>query len=828
MKKLFLLLSIIGLTIISIPTLAASTMTDRQVLEYVKKGMADGKSQKDLLTELAARGVDRAQAERVKKIYQTELENQAGGNRTVSGINRQRGKKIEKDEIKDGRLVNNAGNSYLGESKTWTPEQLKDTAFFTSPFFDENLLLEAEKDSVFGRDIFKNRELSFEPSLTLATPRNYRLGPGDEVIIDIYGANQAIIKDIISSEGSITVDVLGPIYLNGKTVDEANAFLRKKLATIYAGLDTEDSQTEIVLTLGESRSISINVLGEVTVPGTYTLSGFATAFHALYSAGGIKDPGTIRNIRVTRRGKTISSIDVYDFLMNGNSQNNIRLEDGDAVIVPAYSNLVKVEGQVKRPMYFEMKEGETMQNLLDYAGGFAKGAYTQNITVIRQGTTEYEVLSVENTEFNTFKIKEGDEITVSKLLERYQNRINLRGAVTQPGIYQLSAKIYSVKTLIERAGGLQPEAFISRAVLHREKKDRSLEVLSVDLRGIMNGTSQDIILRNNDELFIPSINDMKEYETLSIRGEVANPGMYPYAENTTLEDLIMMAGGLNAGASVVRVDISRRITDQSGTEATNEISRMYTFALKEGFVIDGTPGFVLDPYDEVIVRSSPSYSVQKFVSVTGEANFTGDFAMTERDERLSELVKKAGGITQFAYAKGARLVRQISETERKQMEDVLSRAKQGKDSLVLSDKELGNEYYVAIELDKAIEKPGSYYDIVLREGDRLEIPTYSNIVRVSGAVQSPNAITYRPNKGYKYYIEEAGDFAQKARKRRTYVVHMNGHISKARKGNIEPGSEIIVPSKDNDGIGLQGVLSIATTSASLATMIASIANIIKK
>lgn len=824
MKKLVPFLILFLMALVSVPSFAVSTMSDRQVLEYVKKGLASGKSQKALLSELAARGVDRAQAERVKKMYQSEMEGKSESSNSSSGVNRQRGKRIGKNEIKNGRLSNSDDND---SNEDLTEEDLNDPTYFSGPSADGNTAINAETDSVFGRDIFRNRDLTFEPSLNLATPRNYKLGPGDEVIIDIYGANQATIQDVISSEGSINIEVLGPVYLSGKTVDEANAFLRKKLSTIYAGLDNEESKTEMVLSLGETRSITINVLGEVNVPGTYTLSGFASAFHALYSAGGIKDPGSIRKIKVTRRGKTISTIDAYDFIMNGNSQSNIRLEDGDAVIVPAYTNLVKLDGQVKRPMYFEMKEGETMQNLLDYAGGFSKGAYTQNITVIRQGATNYEVLSVESSEYNTFKIKEGDEVTVSKLLERYQNRINLRGAVVQPGIYQLSTKLYSVKTLIDRAGGLQPEAFTSRAVLHREKNDRSLEVVSVDLRGILNGTTQDIILKNNDELFIPSINDMKEYETVQIRGEVANPGMYPYADNTTLEDLVMMAGGLNAGASYARVDISRRITDQNGTEANNEISKIYTFALKEGFVIDGTPGFVLEPYDEVIVRSSPSYTTQKFVSVRGEANFTGDFAMTERDERLSELVKQAGGITKFAYAEGARLVRRMTETERKQMEAVLNMAKQGRDSIALSDKELGTEYYVAIELNKALENPGSHYDLVLREGDRLEIPTYSNIVRVSGAVQSPNAITYRPNENYKHYIEEAGGFAYRARKRHAYVIHMNGHISKARKGKIEPGSEIIVPSKEGQGLGIQGILSIATTSASLATMIASIANILK-
>lgn len=845
MKKLFFFLFLISASIAVFP-IESYGMTDKQVMEYVKKGLAAGKSQSKIISELMARGVDQAQLMRLQAQYQSgstsaKGTSDANGEMSASGtVDRQRGKnKPEgisrgmsrsnhyKQSIKNSRK-NRFQNSIFGNT-------LNDSLYVIRPANDDELSefedfnfdfdFEEEEDSVFGRNIFCNEDLSFEPSLNLATPKNYKLGPGDEVTIDIFGANQVTIQEVISSEGSITVDLLGPIYLSGKTIDEANKYLKQKLATIYAGLGEEENKSEIVLTLTDFRSITVNVLGEVFVPGTYTLSGFATAFHALYSAGGIKDPGSIRSIRVSRNGKTIGTIDAYDFIMNGDTRNNIRLEDGDAVIVPAYSTLVKVDGQVKRPMYFEMKEGETMEDLINYAGGFAKGAYTQNITVIRQGLTNYEVLSVEKADFKNFKIHEGDEVSVSKLQDRYQNRISLLGAVNQPGLYELSTKIYSVKTLVERAGGLLPEAFTSRAVLHREKADRTLEVVSVDLRGILNGSNQDIILRNNDELFIPSISDMKEYETVQIRGEVTDPGLYPYADNTTLEDLVMMAGGLTNGASLVRVDISRRITDQKGLEATNEISKMYSFSLKDGFVVDGTPGFILEPYDEVIVRSSPSYSVQKFVSVVGEANFTGDFTITERNERLSELVNKAGGLTKFAYSKGARLVRKMTETEKKQFDEVVRHANKGSETVKLED--LGDEYYVAIELEKAIENPGSYYDVVLREGDRLEIPTYSNIVRVSGAVQSPNAITFRPNKKSKYYINEAGGYAYRARRNHAYVIHMNGHISKARKGKIEPGSEIIVPSKQGEKLGLQGWLSIGTTAASLATMIASIYNIIK-
>lgn len=844
MKKIFFFLFLLSASIAVFP-IESYGMTDKQVMEYVKKGLAAGKSQSKILSELMARGVDQAQLMRLQAQCKSGSASGKGAidsdseMATTGTVNRQRGKNTENKfstkksksnhfktsgiRSKNNRFQNSIFDNTLNDSlyviRPANDEEISELDDFD---FDFDFI---EEDSVFGRNIFCNEDLSFEPSLNLATPKNYKLGPGDEVTIDIFGANQVTIQEIISSEGSITVDLLGPIYLSGKTIEEANKYLKQKLATIYAGLGEEENKSEIVLTLTDFRSITVNVLGEVFIPGTYTLSGFATAFHALYSAGGIKDPGTIRNIRVSRNGKTIATIDGYDFIINGNTRNNVRLEDGDAVIVPAYTNLVKLDGQVKRPMYFEMKEGETMQNLLDYAGGFAKGAYTKNITVIRQGLTNYEVLSVENSDFNNFKIHEGDEVTVSKLQDRYLNRISLLGAVNQPGLYELSTKIYSVKSLIDRAGGLLPEAFTSRAVLHREKEDRTLEVVSVDLRGILKGATQDIILRNNDELYIPSIYDTKEFETIQIRGEVADPGTYPYADNTTLEDLVMMAGGLTNGASLVRVDISRRITDQKGLEATNEISKMYTFSLKDGFVVDGTPGFILEPYDEVIVRSSPSYSAQKFVTVMGEANFTGDFTITERNERLSELVNKAGGLTKFAYPKGARLVRKMTETEKKQFDEVVRHANKGSETVKLED--LGDEYYVAIELEKAIENPGSYYDVVLREGDRLEIPTYSNIVRVSGAVQSPNAITFRPNKKSKYYINEAGGYAYRARKNHAYVIHMNGHISKARKGKIEPGSEIIVPSKQGEKLGLQGWLSIGTTAASLATMIASIYNIIK-
>lgn len=803
MKKYIALLGICLASLLSNLSYAQSTMTDSQVLQYVKDGLKQGKSQKALMQELVLRGVDRAQAERVKKLYESQNDGEAS-------------------TIKEEQSVRRKTDTINFEEKA---EELDPTTMVESSAEEKQSLPEGE--DVFGRNIFRNRALNFAPSENLATPRNYKLGPGDEVVIDIFGANQTTLRAVISNEGSINVDLLGPLYLNGKSIEEANNYLKKRLSTIYAGLGSEDDATDIVLTLGQIRSIQVNVLGDVTNPGTYSISSLSTAFHALYRAGGVQEPGSLRNIKVTRGGKTISNIDVYDYIMNGNRKSDIRLEEGDVIIVPSYNNIVKLSGMVKRPMNFEIKEGESLQDVINYAGGFAKSAYTSNITVIRQNGHDYEVRSVDSQDFTSFKLQNGDEIEVGKLLSRFENRISLKGAVYHEGLYELSTKVFSVKTLIEKSGGLLPEAFTSRAVLHREKTDRSLEIMSVDVDGIMKGTSQDIILRNNDALFIPSIYDMQNQGTLTISGEVVSPGTYPFAANTTLEDLVLMAGGVNDGASLARVDITRRIMDTNGTTAQNEISRMYSFSLKEGFIVDGTPGFILEPYDEVIVRRSPSYTPQKYVTISGEVNFYGKYPITSRDQRISELVKQAGGTTEFAYNKGARLVRRMNATERKQMQDFIDRAAMSSDSAGISMDDLGDVYYVAINLDKAIENPGSEYDIVLREGDHLEIPVYSNTIRVSGAVQMPNAISYVHGKSAKYYINEAGGYSDKARKRHAYVVHMNGHVTKARHGKVEPGSEIIVPTKTKEPMNLQGYLSIGTTAASMATMVATIANILK-
>ena len=782
--------------------MAQSTMTDQQVLEYGKNALAAGKSKETIAKELMLKGVSRQQAMRIKKMY--EKEGSTFSNAAENGIINRTHRPVKINDSKEESVIQEpiSENDSIG----------------TEGFVNE----------VFGRDIFRNKRLNFAPSENLATPRNYKLGPGDEVIIDIFGANQTTLRSVISPEGSINVDILGPVYLNGMSIEDANAYLKKKLASIYAGIKRDGESSDIRLSLGQIRSIQINVMGDVTYPGTYNLSSFSTVFHALYSAGGIKEPGSLRNIIVNRNGRNIATVDVYDFLMNGNRSGDIRLEEGDVILVPSYKTLVKVNGKVKRPMFFELKEGESLANLIEYAGGFAQGAYTSNITVVRQTGKEYEVCTVNEMDRKIFQMKNGDDVEVGELVSRFKNKISIKGAVYRSGIYQLDGETNTIKALINKAEGLMPDAFTNRGILNRERDDRSLEMLSVDIEGILKGTVPDVALRNNDELYIPSKYDLSDAGTLTISGEVADPCTIVYAENMTLEDLIIRAGGLLESASLARVDVIRRVKNANATVAAEEISKMFSFSVKDNYVIEGENGFKLQPYDEVIVRRSPSYNNSRYVNITGEINFPGKYPLTKREERLTNLLEKAGGVTDYAYLKGARLVRRVNKEELARMKSALRSSMSRTDSILVDTLDAKTTYYVAINLDKAINDPGSVYDVVLREGDELTLPVYPSTVRVDGSVLSPNEVTYEPGKSVSYYIEQAGGYSDNAKKRKKYMIAMNGHIYKASgRTKVEPGAEIIVPQKGERKSNLSNILGIATTATSLGTMAASIANILK-
>lgn len=775
----------------------AQSMSDAQVLQYVKDGMQQGKDQRQLATELARRGVTREQAERVKKLYESENQTTESTVGTVKAEDRLR----EQTKEDDATVLEQQ------------PEELT-------------------SDQVFGRNIFNTRNLTFEPSVNLATPPNYRLGPGDEVIIDIWGANQNSIKSKISPDGYINIQNIGLVYLNGMTVDEANEFLKKELNKIYSGVDSSTPTSQIKLTLGNTRTIQINVMGEVVQPGTYALSSFSTVFHALYRAGGVNDLGSLRNVQLVRGGKKVAVVDVYDFIMKGKTQDDIRLQEGDVVLVPPYEALVQINGKVKRPMRYEMKKNESLLTLLRYAGDFTADAYTQAVRVVRQNGKEYQVATVDKNDYSAFQLRDGDVLTVDAILDRFENKLEIRGAVYRPGIYQLGGEVQTVRQLVNKAEGLMGDAFLNRAVLYRERENLTHEVLQIDIQGIMNNTVPDVPLCKNDILYIPSIHDLKEWGPVSITGEVANPGEFPYADNMTLEDLVIQAGGLKDAASVVRVDVSRRIKDPKGENSTGEIAQLFTFALKDGFVIDGKPGFTLEPYDQVFVRRSPAYSEQLNVSVQGEVNYSGTYTLNSKSERLSDLVRKAGGVTKFGYVKGAKLQRRANAAEKARMAEVIRMIQretgiQNLDSLNIR---VEDTFTVGIDLEEALAAPGTDADVVLREGDVLTVPEYDNTVKIAGAVMYPNTVVYTEGDSFKDYLSQAGGYANNAKKRSAFIVYMNGQVAEVKgsgRKQIEPGCQIIVPAKMKKQ-NIANILGTVSSFSTIAMTIATIANLISK
>lgn len=797
MKINRLLIVLLFVATCTTPMLYAQTkMTDQQVIEYVKQATQEGKEQKQIAAELARRGVTREQAERVKKLYEQQM-----GTDTAN---------MQGTELNEARLR----------------EETKDetTALTDNQPTTEEL---AQEDQVFGRNIFNTRNLTFEPNSNMATPPNYQLGPGDEVIIDIWGASQTSIRQTITPDGTINMQELGPIYLSGMTVEEANRFLKNKLGTVFA-----NENNQIQVTLGNTRTIQINIMGEVVQPGTYALSAFSTVFHALYRAGGVNDIGSLRNVQLVRNGKKIAAVDVYDFIMQGKIKDDIRLQEGDVIIVPAYDMLVKMSGNVKRPMRFEMKKNETLAALIKYAGGFNADAYSKSVRMVRQNGMEYEVKTVDEMDYSVCQLRDGDVVTVGAILNRFTNKVEIKGAVYRPDIYALDGKVNTVRALIEKAQGLMDDAFTNRAVLQRQRNDLTSEILSVDVKALMNGTIPDIPLRKNDILYIPSIHDLQDLGSVTIYGEVTKPDEYPYADNMTLEDLIIQAGGLKEAASTVRVDVSRRIKDTKSVNSSDSIGQMFSFALKDGFVIDGQPGFVLQPYDQVFVRRSPGYQTQQNVSIQGEVIFGGTYTLTSKAERLSDLVKKAGGVTNSAYVRGAKLIRVANDEEKKRMQDVvrLMGRELGENAIDSLGLQVDNQFSVGIDLEAALANPGGDADLVLREGDVLNIPEYVNTVKINGAVMMPNTVSYRKGEKVSYYLSQAGGYSQHAKKSKKFIIYMNGQVAKV-KGNgskqIEPGCEIIVPNKKQNKANIGNILGYATSFSSLATMAATIVSLFK-
>lgn len=851
--------------------MAQSSMTDEQVIKFVLKEQKAGSTQQEIAVKLVQNGVTPEQIKRVQRKAERLKKNQGLG-ATNKGLT---------DEEAEGRSRTNTGN--LRKSELETTGKLKDekpwrknTQNGTRQIEDDEDVVgikdnldefmpdsfgiyerqvirdylkakeerEKKKSKIFGHDLFNNEDLTFEPAMNIATPTNYILGGGDKIFIDIYGASQKTIEETVSPDGFVVVEDYGPVQVGGLTVEEANRRVKSQLGARFSGSDVQ-------LSLGQTRSITINVMGEVNTPGSYTLSSLATVFHALYMAGGPNDIGTLRNIRVYRSSRLISTVDIYDYILNGKLAGNVRLADNDVIIVGAYEGLVNVTGKVKRPMIYEMKNSESLKSLIDYAGGFTGDAYRKSVRVIRKEGTQYSVHTVGEFDMSAFRMSDQDSVDVDSIIPRFSNMVEIKGAVFRPGMYQLGDQVTTVKTLLEAAEGVTEEAFTAHGVMHRMKADRTLEVLSVDVEGIMNGTAEDIILKNEDALFIPSKQEVMAEQTITIHGEVQYPGVYKYADNETLEDFVLQAGGLKETAAMVNVFVSRRIVNPMATSTDSILGESFNFTLKDGFVIDGESGFHLKPFDEVFIRQSPGYKRQKNVSIEGEVLFGGEYSLTKQNERLSDLVKKAGGLTDVAYVAGARLERKLNEAERLRYEESIKMQQKQDEAVMLeqiiksgrsagdisagmrtstqSKQQIPEIYQVGIELDKAIAKPGGDADIILREGDRLIVPQYPGTVKISGEVLYPNTVGFQAGKKAKYYINQAGGFSSKAKKRKAYIIYMNGDVAKVSSGaKVRPGCEIVVPQKAINKMTVAETAALGTSVASIATMLATLANILSK
>ncbi len=822
---------------------AQSGMSDTQIMEYIVQQNAKGTSRDKIVKQLIERGVTIEQIRKAKEKYEKQQKGTVPGARNISGaeagnftrLRKNNGDKRRNEQTTGRRpqrsdrenpddptlserdrtrLQQARTDAYNDELDAFLPDSM---GYFTNDY--EQFVEDEEegKIKVFGRNIFNNKRLTFEPNMNIATPDDYRLGPGDEVYIDVWGASQQRFECTVSPEGVINIENFGPVQVSGLTVAQTNARLRSTLGARYAGSDVR-------LTVGQTRTITVDVMGEVKTPGTYTLSAFSTVFHALYMAGGTNDIGTLRNIKVFRNGRQITTCDIYDYILNGNMKGNVRLQPGDVVVVGSYECLVQVTGKVKRPMYYEMKSTESVGTLLRYAGGFTGDAYDQLVRLIRKSGGQLSVFSLDEFERGNFQLADGDSVAVDSTLQRYRNMVEVKGAVFRTGKYQMDGSITTVRQLIEAAGGLCEDAMKTRAVLHRLTDERRLQVVQVDLQGILAHTAPDIALRNEDVLFIPSRSYLIGEQKLSIHGEVVYPGEYDFAENTTLEDFILQAGGLTDAASLVKVDVSRRIRNQLATESSDKIAESFTFKLKDGFVVDGTPGFVLQPYDEVYVRRSPGYVEQQNVEVKGEVAFEGRYALVTKGMRLSDLVKQCGGLTPQSYAPGAHLERKLSPEEQLKQQSMIKLATLG-DTTDVRRLELSDVRVVAINLEKAIANPGSnQWDLVLQEGDVLVVPQYSNTVTINGEVLYPNTVGYDKNKKLSDYINSAGGFTQKARTGKVFAVGMNGSVTKVRsKKDITPGCNIVVPAKmRRRGVSLAEMMSVFTMLATLGTVVATL------
>ncbi|MCQ2170398.1 MAG: SLBB domain-containing protein [Bacteroidales bacterium] len=796
---------------------AFGQMTDDALLNYVIQGVNSGKSKQQLTTELLAKGVTASQAKRVMQSY---------SGKQFDGT--------EYSSVKTNTLDVSSREIRERSAVSATIEDKKDFRMEEQDTVKTVVLKDEEKKVViYGHDIFGKNKLSFEPNVNMATPRDYVLGPGDEVIIDVWGVNEASIRQKISPEGRIIISQSGPVMLAGLTIDQAEKKLRKVLSAKYS-LNGPDAASQMSLTLGNIRSILVHVMGEVKMPGTYRLSSLSSVFNALHFAGGITDIGSVRNIAVSRNGEVISTVDLYSMIFDGRKVGNVSLKDEDIIIVPPYLALVETDGGFKRPMYYEVLPGDKVSDIVKFTGGFLSAAYDKEVMVQHRNGTKGDVHSVSRDNFANVEVRDGDIITayVNEQRTLYANMVQVKGCVSRPGTYELGGGIATLRQLVERAGGPLEEAFLTRAQLVREQPDRQLEIKAVPLGAILEGKAEDIILRPNDVLIVSDELKLDPKGDLRIEGYVREPGNYEYADGITVQDLILLAGGLEDGASLAKVDVSRRIIDNVSTESADTLAKVFTFSMENGLVVEGDADFTLLPYDIVSVRKSPSYIEQRCVRISGEATFPGEYTLVTNEERISTLFKRAGGPTVNAYIGGAMLKRKVTEDERNVRRNMMNLVKRGgnkRDSTMVNKLNINETYSIGINLQNAIDSPGSADDIILHDGDELIIPSLTNTVRIQGEVLYPNAVNYIPGKGVDYYIRQAGGYSNEAKRSKVYVVHMNGKVSVGLGARICAGDEIIVPIRPERQKTTVGEwVGIGSAAASVTTMIATIVSLMKR
>lgn len=858
MRKRIILLLVAVLTLGA--QQAFAQMSDSQIVSYITSGVAAGKSETQLASELIAKGVTTSQLQRLMKAYKsgkvgtlsevpevsTKLDAPRSGRRpatleeysgnsasSITSAEASKTKNPSENAVKKKRNKRQANSIKVKKEVQIDPitgkpiieEIEEEEEEVDDPLYDDN-----GNRKIYGRNLFWAKNLTFEPNQNMATPEDYVLGPGDEVIIDIWGINEASIVQEISPEGRIIISQVGPINLAGLTVKQATGKVKASLSKIYSSLRAGSSH--LSLTLGKVRSIQVNVLGEVLTPGTYRLSAFATVFSAIFRAGGITEIGSLREVKLIRGGEEYATVDIYEYLFNGKLETNIALKEGDVINVPSYSALVSIEGFIKRPMFYELRKGEPLSALIKYAGGYAGGAWQNDVNVERNDGKTNHIYTVSESRLDSFEMCDGDAAFVNgSQVDVFTNRVDIKGSVYRPGSFELGGEIATVSQLIAHAGGLMDDAFVGRAQIVREKSDRSLEIVAVPLKGILDGNVEDILLKKGDVLVISNVNEIEPKGDLSITGYVANPGKYQYAEHTTVEDLILLAGGLSEGASSARVDVARRINVSSSTAASDTLAMVFNMSIKDGLIEDGAGGFELLPYDVVSIRRSPTYIEQRNVTITGEVTFPGQYTLLSTNERVSDLVKRAGGPTPNGNVHGAMLKRKINQYERNvrtAMSKIVTQSASSRDTLDINKLKVTEIYTVGLELDKALAHPGSDYDVVLRDGDELIIPELASTVRVQGEVLYPNTVHFISGKPVSYYVRQAGGFSHRARRAKTYVIYMNGMVSVGPGAKLEPGCEIVVPGRsDRDKLTTGEWLSIGTSAASITTMVATIVNLFK-